>query len=60
MAGNVVQVRVVLTNEDAVDAFSEACQLLEETLEDSPWLADVREALEKLRYAAERLQVVGE
>lgn len=47
------QVRIV--NREGIEKFHEGIELIEEVLQDSPWLEELRDALECLRRARDGL-----
>ena len=60
MASNEVILKVVFANRQAMESLSEAIELVSSALESAPWSSDLREALEKLTYAAEHIECLSD
>ena len=60
MAGTSVTIRIVITNEWAVEAFGQALEILQSAATDKPWDTEIAEALELLQSAADSLQAITE
>ena len=58
--GGEVVLQVVFSNQESLDAFEEALELLVGLHEDIPWKPELAEAIEKLKFASETIDVAGD
>lgn len=59
MARGLVTVRVVLENQEGVDLFNDALELLEEVRDEMPFNVELGEAIDKLKRAGEMFDIAS-
>ena len=50
-----IRINVVINNEEAIQSFNDAIELLEEAVEDAPWNENLKQSLGLLRLVVDSL-----